>query len=466
MKLNNKLLSIFFPASILFMVIIVLQHVYSIFKYPSIGPDSGYYLKIAYDLTNKLNFYGGINCGYTPFVMDLFSIPFYFNKNTSLEFLFVLFLMTYIFIGIVFYRIALIINADKKISFFFTIVLITNLFVLEGVHILLEPYVLLFQLLAILLVLKYKTFKTNLLLSGFFTFLSFYSKQYGLFIIPGVLYFLFQQDKSVKKFCVNSMFFLLGVLIPVLVLAIYFNLERNLNMEYFFSQLLGIKILKGEEIITGGGYNYQGLLYSFWKYVKFLPFIFLLFLIPFYEENRKLKYSLFSIILFLGSLSILKFAYYLHYYQLIAPYTILIILSIPKNVLYKNVRMLAVLCVVFLITSFKEQKNTYNYKLWSYQYQSKIIKEIRKELPFKSKVFLQGISPAFYFLNKLSSPNLKKIGYKFPEELTANSIVGNLSKNSYLIANKSFVKKNKEKLKNFSLGKEIDKGIFILKKVD
>lgn len=469
-RLTKSAINSLFIGSIVLLSTLILAYIYTVFKFPSLGPDSGYYLKIAHDLSNGLNFYGGINCAYTPLMVDTFSIPFYFNKNTSLIVLFAVYLAIYTVIAVVLYKILHFFNESKKLKLFFTIMFVCSLFTFEGVHILLEPHTILFQLLAILLLLQQKAKTTAVIGVGFLMFLSFYSKQYGLFIAPAVVYYIYKNTDSLQKVAIKLSFLGIGFLAPIVILAIYFKVDRELATSLFIKQLLGIEVLSGEDIVTGVAYNFDGLHGSLERYIKFLPHIFFfLVLLPTIKKVRLTMPTIFILLLLFCSYTVLKFAYYPHYYQLIAPYTILLFACIPAKTIKKNILFFGALGIVFLVTNTKEFFKTYSYKKEIYTNQQINIKTIKTALPEHSKVFLQGISPAYYFLNKFDSPNYKKIGYKFPEEMTANYIATYLNKDNYIIVDSAFI--HKKEFTPFSREKEIvinegrrTKRVYILKK--
>lgn len=460
-----------FKLSLVLMGLIILAHLYFIFCYSTLSPDSGYYLKIASDLSSGLNFYGGINCSYTPLVLDFFSLPFYFDENVSVKVLYSIHVAQYLFIAIIFYKITAYFNNNSKARLFYTVLLISSLFIFEGIYILLEPLTLLFQLLAILFLMKSKENTKILVIVGILVFLSFYSKQYGAFIIPGILFFIYKSTLNLRQVIYKLILFGTGFIIPIVILSTYFWLERGLGIQIFLNQLFGLNALVGDDVVTGSGYSFRGLHMSLEHYIKFLPFIF--FFIVFIPKIKKIKIStnsFFVLILLLSSYSVLKFAYYPHYFQFIAPYTVLLFACISNEIIKKNTLFFGALGIVFFVTNTKQTIKTYNKEKEesiSQNLNTKIIGQLLKE---NTKVYLQGISPAHYFLNKFDSPNPKKLGYKFPEEMSPNFIVENLPKNSYIIANKHFVsEKGGTKLKvykKFTI-KTIDnknKEVYLLRK--
>ena len=89
---------------------------------------------------------------------------------------------------------------------------------------------------------------------------------------------------------------------------------------------------------------------------------------------------------------------------------------------------------MFFRGTYLEYKKTYNYKKETYKEQTYNIALLSKYLNKGDKVYLQAISPGYYFLCKYDSPNYSKLGYKFPNELSLEMIHKRLTPNSYIIA--------------------------------
>ena len=436
--MNSKQLikKIIFYSSIIIMSIIIIGYIYAIYKFPSITKDSGYYLKISYDLANNLSFYNGLNCSYTPMAMYLLSIPFYFMNDVGLDFIFAFFLFFYIIIGLLFYRLSFYFNKDYRINIFSTFLLVSLLLSLEGFHILLEPFVLLFQISSILILLKYNASNKSLILVGFFVFLSFFSKQYGLFVFPAIVYFIFQSSKKYKRFIKKICFLIAGILFPLIVFVLYFFVYKNIEFTNLMSQLLGIQVFNGDEIVTDVNYSFKGFVKNIKRVIKLFPFfIFYIFLIPLAIKRKLTTNTVFSLLLFFGSVLTLIFAYWLHYFQLIIPYAILTVISLPQNVLKKYSLLFGVCFIVFVKASYNEFNRAVNKKETLYNRQKLTVNILDEYLKKADNVYLHGISASYYFLCKYNSPNYQILGYKFPEELTLKKIDNSLSRGDYIIIN-------------------------------
>ena len=435
----KQLQNSFFYFSILVFGAIISSQLYLIYAFPSLGPDSGFYLKISYDLAHGLSFFNEINCSYTPLALYLNSIPFYLLEDPGLPLVFSFFLLMYLGIAIVFYKLSFYFNPNKKVNIFFTLLLVCSLLQLEGIHILLEPYVLLFQLTALYFLFRFKSKDRAQIIVGFFVFLAFYSKQYGIFVLPAIAYFNYKESLSFRHFLRKTGLMILGMLLPVFVLVIYFCGVKGVGIIDFLNQLLGVPALKGDELITNLDYSYIGLRNSFKKLYRIFPFVLLLgyFIFGFFKRKIK-KETIFTGILLISSLSILNFAFYLHYYQLIVIYIILCILTVHRDFTKFEYLFIALIFLFFMKSSYSEYRKTFNYKEGLYIEQKKSLKQLEPYLKKGDLVYLEGISPAYYFLAKYKSPNLKTLGYKFPSELTLRKIDNELPQGSFIVLSQEF----------------------------
>ncbi len=423
-----------------FFVLIIGGYFLIVYMYPSISNDSGYYLKIAYDLAQGLSFFKELNCSYSPLVMYILSIPFYFNNDTGIVFLFTYYFTVFLIISLLFFQILKFFNSSNKKCFFFTVLLITANFVFEGFHILLEPYVLLFQLMAIWLLLKWKLKKRALFLTGVFVFLAFYAKQYGLFIIPALVFLLYREAKDIRSFISNLSFFMLGFFVPILTLISYFCVYENISIKFFLLRLFGIPAIKENEIVTGIDYSVIGVFKKVGQFIIDFPF-FILTVFLFYGTKLKTisQNSKFTLLLLIGAFCTLYFAYYSHYFQLIIPYIIIATVVLYKSFLEEKSIIVFLLSLVFLVGASLKLKNKFLEKKEHYNEQLANMPVLESNVNNKN-VYLHGISPAYYFLCKYNSPNYAVLGYKFPIELTLNKISSELSVGDCILIEPKFFK--------------------------
>ncbi|NMH86465.1 hypothetical protein [Flavivirga algicola] len=427
-------------ALLYFFIVIIGSYFLIVYLYPSISNDTGYYLKIAYDLAHGLSFFKELNCSYSPLVMYIFSIPFYFNDEVGLIFLFTYYFMVFPFIGALFFQILKYFNSDNKICLFFTVLLITANFVFEGFHILLEPYVLLFQLMTIWLVLTWKLKKSTLFLAGVFAFLAFYAKQYGLFIMPALVFWLYREAKNIRLFTSSLSFFVLGFFVPILILMSYFYVYENVAIKFFLLRLFGVSAIKGTEIVTGIDYSVIGAFKKVGQFIIDFPFFILIVFLFFGVKTKSISQSSkFVLLLLIGAFCTLYFAYYSHYFQLIIPYIIITIVIFYKSFLEKNSIIIFFFSIIFLVGASLKLKNKFLEKKEHYNEQLANVPVLESNVANKN-VYLHGMSPAYYFLSKYNSPNYGVLGYKFPIELTLNKICTEISEGDCILIEPKFFK--------------------------
>ncbi len=459
--------------AILLMSVILFGYIATTFIFPHYSPDMGFYLKIALDLADGFSFYNDMNVAYTPLGMYIFSALFYFFPDAGFYTINSFYLLFYIANGYIFFKILDYFKIDFEIKLILLLVQFISLYILEGIYILLEPFVLLFQLFAILQLLKYKNNKKWYLLfiAGISSFFAFYSKQYGLFIIPAFVYFIFVNSKFKAHFFRNFILFGIGFLIPLIANYIYFCAYKNIPFFEFTYKIAGLSYLAGEESVTGLNYPFVRFLESTMNFILKTSFIIVIFysifskLIKFVSVN-----TTFFVLIILGSYLQIYFAGYYHYYQLIFPFCLLLIAQLIQQqssiARAKIVHLFTILSFVFILLSA-------GWFLSDFFYLKKLSEEqkinqplLNKILPSGSKVYLQGISPAYYFLCKYNSPDLLKLGYRFPDELGLCRIDKNLPSDSYLIGNSEILKQ--DIFQKYTLIKEVNlhnsKKCIVLKK--
>ncbi len=438
MKFNLFNNNIVYYGLLFFFITIIGGYLRIVYMYPSISNDSGYYLKIAYDLAHGLSFFKELNCSYSPLGMYILSAPFYFNNDVGLIFLFTYYFTVFPLISLLFFQILKFFNSSNKICFFFTVLLITANFVFEGFHILLEPYVLLFQLMALWILLKWALKNKTLIWVGGFAFLAFYAKQYGLFILPAIVFWIFKEANDPKLFFIKMGYLVLGFLIPMLLITCYFYFYENIHVLDFLARLFGIDALKGDEVMTRINYSEINLLKKIGQFIIDFPFLALIIFFLF-SKKRKITSQIngFSLLLLIGAFCTLYFAYYSHYFQLIIPYVIIITLTIPKSFFEKKSIIIFFLSIVFLVGTSLKLNNKFLVKKEDYNEQLANISVLKSRVVDRN-VYLHGVSPAYYFLCKYDSPSYAVLGYKFPISLTLNTIERELSKGDCILIEPEF----------------------------
>lgn len=147
--------------------------------------------------------------------------------------------------------------------------------------------------------------------------------------------------------------------------------------------------------------------------------------------------SVFFLILSAGSCMQLFFAAYSHYYQLIFPYMLLLIVGIYEEQNEENkvklFNVLSIASIFIVLNSLYWFTTDFNRREWHSTEQAVNKNILQNILPEREKVYLQGILPSYYFICKFDSPNYKELGYRFSEELSPCRIDRCLPAGSYMI---------------------------------
>ncbi len=269
---------------------------------------------------------------------------------------------------------------------------------------------------------------------GIFISLAFLSKQYGLFIaLPIGLHMLLKNRIKFKDISI----LIAGCIVPIGLLYIYF-LYYDMYLLEFINHILG----KGVQLDMGNG---TGIGTSFFSYP--LDFVYIIIfnlyalLIPFLllKYYRKLdnKRTL-ILVAAVTSLSVLIFANYWHYYQYIIPFWIILFVYLFEKIIKSKFKvLLALLFAVSLSFIGLYSVLSFSGKKYTIAIQEKTSTLLSKIIPIESEVYLDGLSPSYYYTCKLKSINLKKIGFTFPGYFYPKTIINNLNPGAYLIVSES-----------------------------
>jgi hypothetical protein len=406
--------------------------------FPFMGHDSGFYLKYALDFYNGLSYFHDFNVAYTPLSMYILSLVYYIFPEASLYLFYTVITLLYVFCGFLFLQILRNFGIEQKLTVVMTSILVVALFVYDGANIQLEPFVLIFQLISILLFQKW--IKTDNLLylfgTGFNCFLAFYAKQYGLFILIGYAWYFFANRNEMKERIKSVLIFLAGFMIPVLFLLVQFYFHE-LNPSEMFVKIAGIEVLKGNEVITGIGYDVFNLVRSLFRSLIEVPVLILIFPLSIkYAGLPKLKDTMLIFCIATGSLLQLLFAGYRHYYQLIGPYMLILMALMFRDLSAQTPwlkKWFKILIIAFIIISAGNVADRFNHRIKRLKRQNINAELLLGVLPRGEKVYLQGVSPAYYYLCRYNSADFKTLGYRFPEEFTPAYLSGNLPEKSFII---------------------------------
>jgi hypothetical protein len=414
----------------LFLILIAFVSI-SIFSYPIIGSDSGYYLANARDFYKGNIYFIDIATAYNPLSIITIGIPFIFTESPDPRMSLAINYLLILGSSLVLYNI---IKSNSKNNTY-TSLLVLNFFlgslILDGNHIMLEPLSVFFLLCGLyfycssLFVLK----NSRLFFAGLFISLSFLSKQYGLFLLfPLGIHVILHKKEIVKK----GILLALGFSIPILMFTFYLiqngiSLIQALN--FIFGN--GLKI----DVGNGTGRTFTLFTYSLGYIFFFLCNAYLIVVLLAVKKAWRdiAKEKSIFVITFPFSFLVLVSASYVHYFQYILPFSILLFVAVlpyfkdnlKKWIMPSFLFSLAFIAVVSIV-SFSTKKVKFD--------KQQIEKQaLLSAVPAQSKVFLDGISPAYYFLCDYNSIKLNKIGYTFPGYFYTNTLTDNLELGAYII---------------------------------
>jgi hypothetical protein len=156
----------------------------------------------------------------------------------------------------------------------------------------------------------------------------------------------------------------------------------------------------------------------------------------------------------LSSLSVLIFANYWHYYQYVFPFWIILFVFIFQKMIQKKAKLFIVLLFsvsvsfmgLYSVLSFTDKKDTI-------AKQENTTNLVSNLIPAESEVYLDGLSPLYYYTCNLKSINLKKIGFTFPGYFYPETIMHNLNPGAYLIVSENKLQAYKDFISDCSLTK-------------
>jgi len=428
-----------------FVVLSVIELIiFGFFYYTLIGVDSGTYLSMAKEFYKGKIYFQEIGTNYNPLAIIIMGIPFLFENEPSYYWHYIIHLLTMISSTIVFYKILCQISKNQNQNLFYSSFFLLGSLFLDGRYILLEPLSVFFQLLVVNLYLKSNHLRQFFLI-GIFICLAFLSKQFGLFILAPIgIDILVRKENAIKKIVLIG----IGMLIPLIVFYIYLS-QIDLSVEQFVYFILG----QGNNLDVGTGTGKDFVLLDFIKApLYFLMQHLYLLLIPILIfKNSKIlnNHFYFLSLLVLSSLLVLYFAVYSHYFQYVLPYALLLfvyLVNYNKNKRLEKISFSLFVLSFFVISiistiSFTRKKN----QVITQRDGAKIITSYIKP---NSEVYLDGISPAYYYICNLQSINLKDISFTFPGYYYPKTIFNNLKDGSYIIIAENRYKLYEQFLKN------------------
>jgi 4-amino-4-deoxy-L-arabinose transferase-like glycosyltransferase len=302
-------------AVIIILSILAVLYIYNILSYYPLNGDGLEFLGNASIMSSDNMIFGKTLSVYTPLGMWIYSlfIPLfglYYQGYFMVSMLFIMLsAMVLYFIGI---KLGL-----KKItaviaSLYFAVISLHT----EGGAVILEPFCIFFGLISIYLVLSGGKYYA---IAGVFLFLSYWSKQYGLYIIPAVMFYI----RKPREILLYFSGFLI-CLFTVIGYYLYNGIPLHEIVSLLFSGRIVINMINGVEVQTGLYCDLHCYAKEIFRYAtRCVPFagIILLYFLQKRIINRNI---MFVGILALCSLTPLVFAIYPHYFILTNPYIVLL----------------------------------------------------------------------------------------------------------------------------------------------
>ncbi|WP_306352884.1 ArnT family glycosyltransferase [Flavobacterium sp. '19STA2R22 D10 B1'] len=398
--------------------------------YPFVGYDSGYYLSIIREVYHGKVYFTDIAIPYNPLSILLIGIPQLFSEHPDFRFHLLVNIITIIASAGIFYKILGYYNKDWRLKTIFSLLYVAISLTLDGNHLMLEPLSIFFQLLGLLFYLQYRNTARfqNLWITGFCIGLSFLAKQYGLFILLPIGVDILLRKKHILK---ETFSIGITLLLPILLLWIYY-ITKGVSLSEFIHYILG----KGVHFDVGVGTGVdQKLSFSTFKHTIYRnPYILLVPILFFFNYKKITKENYFIILLPIASFSVLLLAAYDHYFQYIIPYYLLLFVYAISIIDKKKWNLIILLILIFttiriMSMGYKQFRNNEI----EFNTQKKEVQIIKALVPEQSEVYLDGVSPALYYLCDFKSIQLKKIGFTFPGYFYPETIINNMNSGAYLI---------------------------------
>lgn len=396
--------------------------------YPVVSYDSGYYMSIMREMHQGRVYFKDIATPYNPLGISILSFPFYFSYFPDFRWSLLINIIAVLGSSCILYKILSTFKISNLLKRFLQLFFIILCFTHDGNHIMLEPISVFFQLLAVYGYILHRNIFSlkKILLVGVFLGLSFLTKQYALFLLAPIGIDILLRKKAIFK---ETLALALGLIIPIFLLYAYYYFN-SVSLYVFFKSILG----KGVHLDIGTGTGID----SYFKFSNLTNFVFMnafLVLIPFFLKNKKVKTEdlVFYTLMALMSFSVFIFANYNHYFQYTFPYFLILFAysasfteNIIQNRYFQILSLVAILKIGFLSAStIKHQRRNYIQQTYD-------MKIINKHIPSGSAVYLNGLSPAYYYLCNFKSIQLNRIGFSFPGYFYPDSIIEAMKPGDYL----------------------------------
>ena len=305
--------------------IVAIISAFFVISYSPINGDSAYYLSTSLLISKGAIPFKDIMMTYPPLCFYILSFIYKILGNASYETMLFFMIIIKLLCSFIIYFISNLFGNNKSTSYFLGIIYFLSTLIYEGNSILLENFVVCFQLLAVIFIHNTNKHAYWYLLAGASMALSFLCKQYGLFILPGLLGFILLSQHSIQQKIYNTFLLLFGFFVIIILFLLYYHFNA-IPFDYVIFSL------------NGSGYGFQSLKILIIGSINIIVRngLFLL-VIPFFIYYKKEKTTTFWLVFLclVASFAPLYFVYAPHYFLLILPY-IFLLKSYLINFIKKN----------------------------------------------------------------------------------------------------------------------------------
>lgn len=412
-----------------FALLLMVFLLFCYFSYPLLGPDSGFYLSYARGFYQGKIYFTEMAIAYNPLAIITLGFPMLFAENPDPRWSLLINMVFIVAAAFILHRILDHIRRDRQ-NVFYAWFFVLACLMLDGSHLVLEPVSVCYQLAGLLLYLNFKKSerKIYLVFAGLAFALSFLSKQYGLFILAPVGIDLLLSRKNMVK---NTVLMALGFVVPIGLFYCYLS-GHGVGPIDFIRHILGMGLQLDKGSGTGINYSLLTYLIGFGVFVAFNLYVLLL---PglLYKARRafKIKNALY-IIMLPFSLLVLVSATYAHYFLYVLPYGLIAFVSLSDGSQARKWYSKAAFSISLILMA-SAAVFSFSGRQQKVDAQQQLRVQLNTAIPATSKVYLDGLSPAFYHLCGFESVKLEKIGYTFPGYFYPKTIVGAMPKGAYLL---------------------------------
>ena len=298
----------------------------------TVGRDAGFFLRTAEDISKGFTLYKEMWCQYTPLALYTYAaVQLPFSKVQDVTLFFLTNISLILLNGLLLYRLLGQVTDRREVKFLGVALYCVNVFACGGFRITLEPFVTVFALIALVIVTKKELSLYQCALVGLLAACSFLSKQYGLAVLPPLLFCLYLRSRDGRDFCRKALAFFAAYACAIGFFLYYFLIIRGTEFTWL------VTCLSGKGAYCAGypperGYFFQMMVYFFSMhlYLILLP-------LAFWKWPKLRQNFLYVALLFILCLGVsLLIRQYGHYYILLLPFLTLLSMAMLDRALYSK----------------------------------------------------------------------------------------------------------------------------------